>query len=172
MNGHQAIVKRIKDVIDSQLRADPAMDFDMQVEASIYPILACSILVTPTDTTQLSSNDLPALYYRYAVGGNNPAISGGTQFEGETLVFSVNVTFEKYSQDEHLIDTAARWHDAFASIASRLNTPIVDSDTGATIASIREVHLSGVADTQLALSEREHLLFAIEINWTYPVDIM
>ena len=171
MNGHQAIVKRIKDVIDSQLRADPAMDFDTQVEASIYPILACSILVTPTDTTQLSSNDLPALYYRYAVGGNNPAIRDGVQFQGETLVFSVNVTFEKYSRDEHLIDTAARWHDAFTLIASQLDAPIVDPDTGETLASIREVFLSGVADTQLALSEREHLSFAIEINWTYPSDM-
>ena len=144
-----------------------AQELVTDVEASDYPILCRSILVSAEDPSNFGAEDLPAISYGYGTAANNPAVAPGTQFRGETFTFLINVIFEKFPGDEHLANTAARWHDTIAMVVPRMNVNIVK---GTTNVSVRGTRLASVTAFSQGLSDREFLQFAIDIDWTYPIN--
>lgn len=165
MNGHQIIVNRVIDCIETELKwnMENNPDYDVAIAASKYPILAKSILVSPKDPARLTSDEMPSISYEYAAGTNNPTTAAGVQFEGESLVFQLNLIFEKYEADRYLINTSARWHDAFTRLVGQLRVSPEGNEVD-----IQDVILTSVSPSQVALSDRKHLILAIEIQWTYP----
>jgi len=176
------IVNHIKNVIDPSERdsarrrigpftgliADPNGDFDMQVRnnrmnAEGPDMLVRTILPSSTDPANLTSEQLPGLLYAYGTTANNEAAAAGSQNRGETLTFLLNVTFEKFIDDEFLIDTAAYMNDAIDWLIPNLPVGITPA------VSIGDARLASVVAFSQGLSDREFLQFAIEIDWSYPL---
>lgn len=133
-----------------------------------FPIKCRSVGISVDDPSNYQDDHLPAISYGYGTSANNEAVAGGTQLRGETLTFLINIVFVRYEDDDHLANTAARWHDTIAMIVPCLDANIMEN--GAHV-SIRDARLTSVTAFSQGLSDREFLQFAIEIDWTYPIRI-
>jgi len=178
------IVSYIRSVIDPSARdatgspigpftgllANPNGDFDMQVRNTRMnengpDMLVRTILPSSVDPANLDSEDLPAILYGYGTAANNEIAAAGSQDRGETLSFLLNITFEKFSDDDFLIDTSGYMHDAVSWLIPLLNNTIVVGDRQI---KIRNARLASVVPFSQGLSDREFIQFAIDVDWSYP----
>lgn len=141
---------------------NPPDSFAQQVEDSDYSILAKGVAVTAELPAKLDSNSMPYISYRYITGGLNEENAPSVQLTGESIIFTINVTFEKFNDDGLLMVTSARWHDTMSMLAANLRNVLMVEGL-----SIRDVNLSGVVPFEVDVSSREHLGFVIEIQWAY-----
>lgn len=173
MDYHLLIIRRLRETISSLLVADPGKDYAKELVDKNRAILARTEHPSAIDPKNLGDENLPAIFYGYGSASDNPDVSAGSEFGGETLSFLLNVSFGIDSRDNHLIDTSARWHDAVASIIPALGDVITfpnpTNPSDMLVVPILEARLATVETLTFGLSDLEELQFTIEIDWTYPL---
>ena len=121
-----------------------------------------TIIVSAVDPKNLTSADLPAVFYGTGETTALPGTQYGTNFRGETYRSLLNAVFEKLTGDDLLIESAARMTDAVGQIArNMLNTP----DDAPYV--IDDVFLERSTPFSQGLSDREFIQYVLAINFYY-----
>ena len=126
------------------------------------------------DPVKVAEEHLPSIFYGY--GGfflNNLTV--GSNYQGETMSLAVNAVINQvYKEDApdilaeegDLVSRTAKLHTAMANIVSRMKT-VVDDETCKPISPTMNFRLSSGEPQFQGLSDREFIIFIIEVDWFY-----
>ena len=129
-----------------------------------YPVGCRKIIKSAVDPKELTSEDLPAIFYGTGEGASiqDEGARFGTSFRGETYRLIVNSVFEKLTGDSLLIETSARFTDAIAMVAENMLNIKQTSPFA-----IDDVYLERYTPFGSGVSNREFIQYIIRLDFYF-----